>query len=58
MSIQVDARLHLSQPEIILRNSQTGEILMRWYRATVQPGWPMGISATGICSTQTTTGKI
>ena len=36
MSIQIDARLHLSQPEIILRNSQSGEILMRWYRATIQ----------------------
>lgn len=36
MRIQIDARLHLSQPEIFLRSGRNGRILMRWSSHTVQ----------------------
>ena len=36
MNIQVDARRHLSQPGILLRNNQTGEVLIYWSHATIQ----------------------
>lgn len=36
MLIQIDARLHLNQPEILLRSGRNGRILMRWSSQTVQ----------------------
>jgi hypothetical protein len=36
MPVQIDARLHLSEPEIILRSPGNGKILMRWKANKVQ----------------------
>jgi len=36
MTIQIDARLHLENPQITLRNCQNGKILMRWGSSKIQ----------------------
>ena len=36
MTIQIDARLHLAQPEILLRNRSSGRVMMRWSSHTVR----------------------